>query len=117
MAPTTPGLLLRDADLVLGIEPDYAALDGLELGVIGPYTASSVAQGVWQPQATLLPRISGTREELRPLDYSDQTRSEERFGAVVFNHLQTLRCVLLSLVRPSRRILQRVHSTPALACG
>ncbi len=81
--PHHAGLLLRDADLVLGIEPDYAALDGLELGVIGPYTASSVAQGVWQPQATLLPRISGTREELRPLDYSDQTRSEERFGSVV----------------------------------
>jgi phenazine biosynthesis protein PhzF family len=81
--PHHAGLLLRDADLVLGIEPDYAALDGLELGVIGPYTASSVAQGVWQPQASVLPRISGTREELRPLDYSDQTRSEERFGAVV----------------------------------
>jgi len=81
--PHPAGLVLRDADVVLGIEPDYEALQGLEVGVIGPYTASSVAHGVWQPHGSVLPRVSGTREELRPLDSSDLERSEERFGSVV----------------------------------
>ena len=81
--PHPAGLVLRDADVVLGIEPDFAALQGLEVGVIGPYTASSVSQGVWQPRQSVLPRLSGTREELRPLDFSDFERSEERFRNVV----------------------------------
>ncbi|MHC6177609.1 PhzF family phenazine biosynthesis protein [Glutamicibacter sp. X7] len=81
--PHHAGLLLRDADLVLGIEPDFQALQGLEVGVIGPYTAASVSQGNWQPHDSVLPRLTGTREELRPLDASDRTRSEERFGSVV----------------------------------
>lgn len=81
--PNHVGLLLRDADVVLGIEPDYPALEGLELGVIGPYTSSSVTFGSWQPRGSVLPRVSGTREELRPLDASDRYRSEERFGSVV----------------------------------
>lgn len=81
--PHHVGLMLRDADVVLGIEPDYQALEGLELGVIGPYTASSVSWGSWQPRESVVPRLSGTREELRPLDASDLYRSEERFGSVV----------------------------------
>ncbi|WP_246055568.1 PhzF family phenazine biosynthesis protein [Glutamicibacter uratoxydans] len=81
--PQPAGLVLRDADLVLAIEPDYEALEGLEVGVIGPYTASSVSFGTWQPRESVMPRISGTREELRPLDSSDLERSEERFGSVV----------------------------------
>ena len=81
--PNHVGLMLRDADVVLGIEPDWTALEGLELGVIGPYTSASVPQGSWQPRQSVLPRLAGTREELRPLDASDRQRSQERFGAVV----------------------------------
>ena len=81
--PQPAGLVLRDADVVLSIEPDYEALEGLEVGVIGPYTASSVSAGTWQPRESVIPRVSGTREELRPLDTSDLERSEERFGSVV----------------------------------
>lgn len=81
--PNHVGLMLRDADVVLGIEPDWVALEGLELGVIGPYTSASIPAGSWQPRESVLPRLAGTREELRPLDASDLQRSEERFGSVV----------------------------------
>ncbi len=81
--PQPAGLVLRDADVVLAIEPDFDALEGLEVGVIGPYTASSVSNGSWQPRQSVLPRLAGTREELLPLDSSDLERSEERFGSVV----------------------------------
>ncbi|MET0977576.1 MAG: PhzF family phenazine biosynthesis protein, partial [Paeniglutamicibacter terrestris] len=36
--PNWAGLLLRDADLVLALEPDFVALAGLEIGVIGAHT-------------------------------------------------------------------------------
>ena len=81
--PNPVGLLVRDADVVLGINPDYAAMEGLEIGVIGPYTSSCAARTTWQPRESIIPRVSGTREELRPLDASDLQRSEERFGSVV----------------------------------
>lgn len=81
--PNHVGLMLRDADVVLGIEPDWVALEGLEIGVIGPYTSASIPMGSWQPRDSVLPRVAGTREELRPLDASDLQRSEERFGSVV----------------------------------
>lgn len=81
--PNHVGLMLRDADVVLSIEPDWVALEGLEVGVIGPYTAASIPMGSWQSRESVLPRLAGTREELRPLDASDLQRSEERFAAVV----------------------------------
>ena len=34
-------MLLESAELVLGIRPDYAAMAGLKVGVIGPHPAGS----------------------------------------------------------------------------
>lgn len=39
--PDWIGVLLESAELVLAIRPDYAAMAGLKVGVIGPYTPGS----------------------------------------------------------------------------
>ncbi|WP_441407253.1 PhzF family phenazine biosynthesis protein [Arthrobacter sp. YAF17] len=41
--PDWIGVLLESAGLVLGIRPDYAAMAGLKVGVIGPHPAGSEA--------------------------------------------------------------------------
>lgn len=63
--PLWAGLLLRDADAVLALEPDFAVLEGLEVGVIGPHTsAGSSAAGYGDERAE---RPKGARAELEPL--------------------------------------------------
>ena len=42
--PGWVGVMLRSAEQVLQLEPDYAAMEGLELGVVGPYPAESECQ-------------------------------------------------------------------------
>ena len=37
--PFWVAVMLRDADAVLALTPDFAAMEGLEIGVIGPHTA------------------------------------------------------------------------------
>ena len=39
--PRWVGVLLRDAERVLSLRPDAAALQGLDIGVVGPYAAGS----------------------------------------------------------------------------
>ena len=41
--PDWIGVLLESADAVLGVRPDYAAMGGLKVGVIGPHPAGSGA--------------------------------------------------------------------------
>lgn len=41
--PGWVGVLLRDADAVLALDPDYAAFDGLAIGVVGPHPAGGPA--------------------------------------------------------------------------
>ena len=41
--PGWVGVLLRDADAVLALSPDYAAFDDLKIGVVGPYPDGAVA--------------------------------------------------------------------------
>ncbi len=41
--PGWVGVLLRDADAVLALSPDYAAFDDLKIGVVGPYPDGPVA--------------------------------------------------------------------------
>lgn len=41
--PGWVGVLLRDADAVLALEPDWAAFEGLDIGVVGPYAAGGEA--------------------------------------------------------------------------
>lgn len=79
--PNWAGLLLRDADLVLSLEPDYVALAGLEVGVIGLHTVGERRAGSYDP-AQREQRPAGAREELRPVSDADARRSE-RFGNVV----------------------------------
>ncbi|HXD29069.1 MAG TPA: PhzF family phenazine biosynthesis protein [Arthrobacter sp.] len=58
-------LVLRDADAVLALEPDFGVLEGLEVGVIGPHLAAGVDAGPSARGAG--PRPKGTRAELEPL--------------------------------------------------
>ena len=76
--PNFAGLLLRDADLVLGLEPDYQTLHGLEVGVIGPYTNAGIPTASYDPQSRA-DRPAGAREELRPVSEADERRSNQRF--------------------------------------
>ncbi|MBG6084281.1 PhzF family phenazine biosynthesis protein [Zhihengliuella flava] len=66
--PQWAGLLLRDAETVLRIEPDFASLEGLEVGVIGPHleTPSGNIHTGRDPRHEAA-RPSGTRAELEPL--------------------------------------------------
>lgn len=80
--PNWAGLLLRDADLVLSLEPDYVTLAGLEIGVIGAHTASGVPARSYDPNAPEA-RPAGTREELRPVSAADERRGSQRFRNVV----------------------------------
>jgi PhzF family phenazine biosynthesis protein len=41
--PGWVGALLRDAEAVLAVDPDWAAFDDLKIGVVGPYADGSVA--------------------------------------------------------------------------
>ncbi|MCY7394716.1 MAG: PhzF family phenazine biosynthesis protein [Nocardioides sp.] len=41
--PGWVGVLLADADAVLGLSPDWAAFDGLEIGVLGPHPVGGPA--------------------------------------------------------------------------
>ena len=41
--PGWVGVLLRDADAVLGLQPDFAAFGDLNIGVVGPYPEGPVA--------------------------------------------------------------------------
>ncbi|MGO2002909.1 PhzF family phenazine biosynthesis protein [Arthrobacter rhombi] len=58
-------LMLRDADAVLAVEPDFVALEGLEIGVIGPHLAPGVEAAPYSQRAEDRPK--GTRAELEPL--------------------------------------------------
>ncbi len=80
--PNFAGLLLRDADMVLGLEPDYQALQGLEIGVIGPYTNAGIPTTTYDSRE-VAQRPSGNREELSPLTEADEWRSNQRFRNVV----------------------------------
>lgn len=80
--PNFAGLLLRDADLVLGLEPDYQALQGLEVGVIGPFTNAGIPAPSYDPQVHS-ERPAGSREELRPVSEADERRSSQRFRNAV----------------------------------
>ncbi|WP_149957856.1 PhzF family phenazine biosynthesis protein [Zafaria cholistanensis] len=64
--PQWAGLLLRDAELVLALEPDFAVLEGLEVGVIGPH-ASHGAHAVPYRESPRPVRRKGARAELEPL--------------------------------------------------
>lgn len=66
--PQWAGLMLRSADEVLAIEPDYKDLEGLEVGVIGPHVASSKANALAQRKLHEKPRKPGARAELEPLE-------------------------------------------------
>lgn len=63
-------LMLRDADAVLAVEPDFAALEGLEIGVIGPH----LNPGIEAPPSSRRnqERPKGTRAELEPLPPADE---------------------------------------------
>lgn len=80
--PTWAGLVLRDADLVLALEPDFTTLTGLEVGVIGAYGSHGIASGTYGPKGTE-PRAPGTIAELQPLNDEDAFRSTEHFRNVV----------------------------------
>ncbi|GAA5226726.1 PhzF family phenazine biosynthesis protein [Paeniglutamicibacter antarcticus] len=80
--PHFAGLLLRDAELVLSLEPDYNMLAGLEVGVIGPHTGQGIAARSYDPQAPEA-RPAGAREELSPLSEADERRGSQRFRNVV----------------------------------
>lgn len=41
--PGWVGVLLRDADAVLGLQPDWSAFEGLDIGVVGPRSAGDTA--------------------------------------------------------------------------
>ena len=41
--PGWVGVLLRDADAVLAVDPDFAAFDDLKIGIVGPYADGPVA--------------------------------------------------------------------------
>ncbi|MFB0835784.1 PhzF family phenazine biosynthesis protein [Arthrobacter halodurans] len=64
--PQWAGLLLRDADAVLALEPDFVALEGLEVGVIGAHTAPGTEAARYDSGARV-PRPKGARAELEPL--------------------------------------------------
>lgn len=80
--PAWVGLVLRDADLVLALEPDFATLAGLEIGVIGAYDSPGHRAGSYGPKGTA-PRAPGTIAELQPLNDEDAFRSTEHFRNVV----------------------------------
>jgi predicted PhzF superfamily epimerase YddE/YHI9 len=80
--PNWAGLLLRDADLVLSLEPDYTALAGLEIGVIAPHTVGGVPAGSYDPNRPDA-RPAGAREELSPVSAADERRGSQRFRNVV----------------------------------
>ncbi|MDN5852383.1 MAG: PhzF family phenazine biosynthesis protein [Actinomycetia bacterium] len=44
--PGWVGVLLDSADAVLALEPDFAAFEGLKIGVVGPYSAGEFAYEV-----------------------------------------------------------------------
>ncbi|MET0872125.1 MAG: PhzF family phenazine biosynthesis protein [Paeniglutamicibacter terrestris] len=79
--PNWAGLLLRDADLVLALEPDFVALAGLEIGVIGAHTVGGKQSTSYDPMVHQQ-RPAGAREELRPVSEADVQRSQ-RFRNVV----------------------------------
>lgn len=79
--PNWAGLLLRDADLVLSLEPDFVALAGLEIGVIGAHTVGAKQSTSYDPMVHQQ-RPAGAREELRPVSEADVQRSQ-RFRNVV----------------------------------
>lgn len=58
-------LVLRDAEAVLALEPDFPALEGLEIGVIGPHLVPGVDAGSYARRNENRPK--GTRAELEPL--------------------------------------------------
>ena len=80
--PNWAGLLLRDADMVLALEPDYSVLAGLEVGVIGPHTVAGIPARSYDPDVPT-DRPSGAREELRPVSEADERRGSQRFRNVV----------------------------------
>ncbi|NKG19378.1 MULTISPECIES: PhzF family phenazine biosynthesis protein [Paeniglutamicibacter] len=79
--PNWAGLLLRDAELVLSLEPDFVALAGLEIGVIGAHTVGAKQSTSYDPMVHQQ-RPAGAREELRPVSEADVQRSQ-RFRNVV----------------------------------
>jgi len=66
--PNWAGLLLRDAETVLRIEPDFPSLEGLEVGVIGPHLqtpSGNILTG--RDPRDEAKRPEGARAELEPL--------------------------------------------------
>jgi predicted PhzF superfamily epimerase YddE/YHI9 len=76
--PQWAGLLLRDADAVLALEPDFATLEGLEVGVIGAHRPSGVRSLDYAgPSPRTLPaRPKVSRAELEPLPILDAATTE-----------------------------------------
>jgi len=68
--PQWAGLLLRDADTVLALEPDFAVLEGLEVGVIGPHASHGAHAARYRGSARTV-RPKGARAELEPLPAPD----------------------------------------------
>ncbi|APF41295.1 PhzF family phenazine biosynthesis protein [Neomicrococcus aestuarii] len=66
--PQWAGLMLRSAEDVLAIEPDYKDLEGLEVGVIGPHLPATEADALTKRKAHAKPRKKGARAELEPLE-------------------------------------------------
>jgi predicted PhzF superfamily epimerase YddE/YHI9 len=44
--PRWRGVLLRSADLVLGLQPDVAILAGLDIGIVGPRAKTGTSEGI-----------------------------------------------------------------------
>ncbi|GAA1360747.1 PhzF family phenazine biosynthesis protein [Arthrobacter rhombi] len=68
-------LVLRDADAVLALEPDFGALEGLEIGVIGPHLVPGVDAVPYSRRNEHRPQ--GTRAELEPLRPADDAAAFE----------------------------------------
>lgn len=69
--PQWAALVLHDAEAVLALEPDFTALEGLEIGVIGPHRVPGIASGPYARRNEHRPK--GARAELEPLRPAEDT--------------------------------------------
>lgn len=79
--PQWAGLLLRDADAVLALEPDFTALEGLEVGVIGAHATPGTRAAGYGGEGRQRPK--GARAELEPLPVRHRTGRAGAFEAAV----------------------------------
>ncbi|MDN5754711.1 MAG: PhzF family phenazine biosynthesis protein [Arthrobacter sp.] len=68
-------LMLHDAEAVLAVEPDFVALEGLEIGIIGPHLVPAVEAVPAARRDGERPK--GTRAELEPLLPADDSAAFE----------------------------------------